>query len=32
MTLLPDKNAGIFVAANLNLVAFPEAVRAYLCF
>jgi hypothetical protein len=29
MTLVPDKNAGIFVAANLNLTAFPEAVRAY---
>jgi CubicO group peptidase (beta-lactamase class C family) len=29
MTLLPDKNVGIFVAANLNLTAFPEAVRAY---
>ena len=29
MTLVPDKHAGIFVAANLNLTAFPEAVRAY---
>lgn len=29
MALLPDKSAGIFVAANLNLTAFPEAVRAY---
>jgi CubicO group peptidase (beta-lactamase class C family) len=29
MTLVPGKNAGIFVAANLNLTAFPEAVRAY---
>jgi CubicO group peptidase (beta-lactamase class C family) len=29
MTLLPDKNAGIVVLANLNLTAFPEAVRAY---
>lgn len=29
MTLLPDKNSGIFVAANQNLTAFPEAVRAY---
>lgn len=29
MTLVPDKNAGIFIAANLNLTAFPEAVRAY---
>ena len=29
MTLVPDKHAGIFVAANLDLTAFPEAVRAY---
>jgi CubicO group peptidase (beta-lactamase class C family) len=29
MTLVPDKNAGIFIAANLNLSTFPEAVRAY---
>ena len=29
MTLVPDKNAGIFIAANLNLTTFPEAVRAY---
>src|SRR5439155_9949775 len=27
--LVPDKNAGIVVLANLNLTAFPEAVRAY---
>jgi hypothetical protein len=26
---VPDKNAGIVVLANLNLTAFPEAVRAY---
>ncbi len=29
MTLVPEKNAGIVVLANLNLTAFPEAVRAY---
>jgi CubicO group peptidase (beta-lactamase class C family) len=29
ITLVPDKNAGIVVLANLNLTAFPEAVRAY---
>lgn len=29
MTLVPDKNTGIVVLANLNLTAFPEAVRAY---
>ena len=29
MTLLPDKNAGIVILANLNLTPFPEAVRAY---
>jgi CubicO group peptidase (beta-lactamase class C family) len=29
MTLVPDRRAGIFIAANLNLTAFPEAVRAY---
>jgi CubicO group peptidase (beta-lactamase class C family) len=29
LTLIPDKNAGILVLANLNLTAFPEAVRAY---
>jgi CubicO group peptidase (beta-lactamase class C family) len=29
VTLLPDKNTGIVVLANLNLTAFPEAVRAY---
>ena len=27
--LVPDKSAGIVVLANLNLTAFPEAVRAY---
>jgi hypothetical protein len=26
MTLVPDENGGIFVAANLNLTTFPEAV------
>jgi len=29
ITLVPDKNAGIVILANLNLTAFPEAVRAY---
>ncbi len=29
MALVPDKNAGIVILANLNLTAFPEAVRAY---
>jgi hypothetical protein len=29
MVLVPDKNAGIVILANLNLTAFPEAVRAY---
>jgi CubicO group peptidase (beta-lactamase class C family) len=29
ITLVPDKNAGIVVLANLNLTAFPEALRAY---
>ena len=29
IVLVPDKNAGILVLANLNLTAFPEAVRAY---
>jgi len=29
VVLVPDKNAGIVVLANLNLTAFPEAVRAY---
>jgi CubicO group peptidase (beta-lactamase class C family) len=29
ITLVPDKNAGVVVLANLNLTAFPEAVRAY---
>ncbi len=29
IVLVPDKNAGIVVLANLNLTAFPEAVRAY---
>ena len=29
VVLVPDKNAGILVLANLNLTAFPEAVRAY---
>lgn len=29
MTLVPDKNTGIVILANLNLTAFPEAVRAY---
>src|SRR5258708_31446963 len=28
LLLVPDKNAGIVVLANLNLTAFPEAVRA----
>jgi CubicO group peptidase (beta-lactamase class C family) len=28
ITLVPAANAGIFVAANLNLTTFPEAVRA----
>lgn len=28
-TLLPDKNTGIVILANLNLTVFPEAVRAY---
>jgi CubicO group peptidase (beta-lactamase class C family) len=28
VTLVPAANAGIFVAANLNLTTFPEAVRA----
>ena len=26
---VPDRNAGIVVLANLNLTAFPEAVRPY---
>jgi CubicO group peptidase (beta-lactamase class C family) len=29
IVLVPGKNAGIVVLANLNLTAFPEAVRAY---
>lgn len=29
MTLVPAKNAGIVVLANLNVTTFPEAVRAY---
>jgi len=29
IVLVPDKNAGMVVLANLNLTAFPEAVRAY---
>jgi CubicO group peptidase (beta-lactamase class C family) len=29
ITLIPDKNAGIVILANLNLTAFPEAVRAF---
>jgi CubicO group peptidase (beta-lactamase class C family) len=29
LVLVPDKNAGIVVLANLNLTALPEAVRAY---
>jgi CubicO group peptidase (beta-lactamase class C family) len=29
LVLVPDKNAGIVILANLNLTAFPEAVRAY---
>jgi CubicO group peptidase (beta-lactamase class C family) len=29
LVLVPDKGAGIVVLANLNLTAFPEAVRAY---
>ena len=29
MTLMPDKKTGIVVLANLNLTAFPEAIRAY---
>jgi Beta-lactamase class C and other penicillin binding proteins len=29
IVLVPDKNAGIVILANLNLTAFPEAVRAY---
>ncbi|HYX47487.1 MAG TPA: serine hydrolase [Sphingomicrobium sp.] len=28
MTLVPSMNAGVFIAANLNVTAFPEAVRA----
>lgn len=29
ITLVPDMNAGIVILANLNLNAFPEAVRAF---
>ena len=29
LVFVPDKSAGIVVLANLNLTAFPEAVRAY---
>ncbi len=28
-TLIPEKNAGIVILANLNLTTFPEAVRAF---
>jgi CubicO group peptidase (beta-lactamase class C family) len=28
-TLIPDKNAGVVILANMNLTAFPEAVRAF---
>lgn len=29
IVLVPEKNLGIFIAANMNLTVFPEAVRAY---
>lgn len=29
VTFVPDLNAGIFIAANMNITAFPEAIRAY---
>lgn len=29
VTLIPEKNAAIAVLANLNVTAFPEAIRAY---
>lgn len=29
ITMVPDKNAGIVVLANMNLTTFPEAVRAF---
>ena len=29
LVLVPEKNIGIFVASNMNLTVFPEAVRAY---
>lgn len=29
ITLIPDKNAGIVILCNMNLTAFPEAVRAF---
>ena len=29
IVLVPDKNAGVVILANLNLTAFPEAARAY---
>lgn len=29
IVMLPEKKSGIFIAANLNLTVFPEAVRAY---
>lgn len=29
VTLVPDLNAGIFIAANMNITAFPEAIRAF---
>jgi CubicO group peptidase (beta-lactamase class C family) len=29
VVLVPDKNAGIVILANLNLTAFPEAARAF---
>jgi hypothetical protein len=29
LTLIPERNAGIVILANLNLAPFPEAVRAF---
>ena len=29
MTLVPDKNSGIVILANLNVTALPEAIRAF---
>jgi CubicO group peptidase (beta-lactamase class C family) len=29
LTLIPERNAGIVILANLNVTAFPEAVRAF---